>query len=97
MELKKNKKWSMFKTKIEFKKNTKFPLISGVLGIFKKNDFQLLFSESKNKFDVKEKNVFDFLKNYNFELKKKYQIKSASFLCGIKATDNIFVNKSFYV
>ena len=31
------------------------------------------------------------------KLEKKYQIKSASFLSDIRATDNIFVNKNFSV
>jgi len=52
-------------------------------------------SESKDKFDEKEKNVVDFLKIYNFELIKTYKIRSASILSNIKATDNIFLNKKF--
>jgi FkbM family methyltransferase len=52
-------------------------------------------SESKDKFDEKEKSVIDFLSNYNFEMKKKLQIKSFSFLSNLKATDNLFLNKDY--
>ena len=42
---------------------------------------------------------YNQFKKYLFSkiLKKRYEIKSASFLSDIKATDNIFVNKSFSV
>ena len=52
-------------------------------------------SESKDKFDIKEKEVTDFLNSYNFEMKKKYLIKSQSFLSNLKATDNLFLNKNY--
>ena len=51
-------------------------------------------SETKKKFLEKEKSVINFLNSYNFELKKKYQIKSFSILSGLKASDNLFINKS---
>jgi len=75
-------------------------ILNGARNLLERNKIYLIYteiSESKNKFDFKEKTVFDFLKNYNFELKKKYDIKSASFLSDMKATDNIFVNKYFSV
>ena len=40
-------------------------------------------------------NIIDFLSSYNFELKKKYQIKSLSILSDLNASDNLFVNKAF--
>ena len=48
---------------------------------------------AKNFFE-KEKNIINLLNSYNFELKRKYQIKSFSFLSGLKGTDNLFVNKN---
>jgi len=48
---------------------------------------------AKNFFE-KEKNIINLLNSYNFELKRKYQIKSFSFLSDLKASDNLFVNKS---
>ena len=51
-------------------------------------------SETKKRFLEKEKSVIDFLNSYNFELKKKYQIKSFSILSGLKASDNLFINKT---
>ena len=51
-------------------------------------------SESKRKFKEKEESVIDLLNSYNFELKKKYQIKSFSVFSGLRASDNLFVNKS---
>ena len=51
-------------------------------------------SESKRKFKEKEESVIYLLNSYNFELKKKYQIKSFSVFSGLRASDNLFVNKS---
>ena len=75
-------------------------ILKGAKNLLSENKIYLIYteiSESKKEFDRKEKNVLHFLNAYNFELKKRYEIKSASFLSDIKATDNIFVNKSFSV
>ena len=75
-------------------------ILKGAEELLSKNKIFLIYteiSESKSHFNEKEKNVFNFLKKYNFVLKKKYNIKSASFLSDIKATDNIFINKDFSV
>ena len=72
-------------------------ILKGAKNLLSENKIYLIYteiSESKKEFDRKEKNVLHFLNAYNFELKKRYEIKSASFLSDIKATDNIFVNKS---
>ena len=75
-------------------------VLKGAKKLLSENKVNLIYteiSESKKKFKEKEKNVIDFLNTYNFELKKKYQIKSYSFLSDLEATDNIFVNKTISV
>ena len=75
-------------------------ILKGAEKLLLKNKIYLIYteiSESKKEFGKKENTVLDFLNSHNFELKKKYQIKSASFLSDIRATDNIFVNKNFSV
>ena len=70
-------------------------VLKGAQNLLSKNKIKLIYveiSESKKKFDEKERSVINFLSSYNFEIKKKYQIKSYSFLSGLKATDNIFIN-----
>jgi len=71
-------------------------VLKGAAKLLSENKIKLIYveiSESKKKFKEKEKNVIDFLNSYNFEIKRKYQIKSYSFLSGLKATDNLFINK----
>jgi|TARA_B100000959_G_scaffold281031_1_gene344182 FkbM family methyltransferase len=73
-------------------------VLKGAKKLLSENKIYLIYTEiagTKKKFSEKEKSVFDFLNSNNFELKKKYQIKSASFLSDLKVTDNIFVNKTF--
>lgn len=75
-------------------------ILKGAEKLLLQNKIYLIYteiSESKKEFDKKENTVFNFLNRHNFELKKKYQIKSASFLSDIRATDNIFVNKNISV
>ena len=75
-------------------------ILKGAKNLLSENKIYLIYteiSESKKEFNSKEKNVLHFLNAYNFELKKRYVIKSASFLSDIKATDNIFVNKNFSI
>ena len=73
-------------------------VLKGAENLLKQNKINIIYteiSETKKKFLEKEKNVIDFLSSYNFELKKKYQIRSLSVLSNLKATDNLFVNKTF--
>ena len=65
--------------KLNFSKLVSFGMTYKNLNVLKKK-----FNEIKKKFKVKEKNVIDFLNSYNFEIKRKYQIKSYSFLSGLK-------------
>ena len=73
-------------------------VLKGAVKLLGQNKINIIYteiSETKKKFSEKEKNVIDFLNSYNFELKKKYQIKSLSVLSDLKASDNLFVNKAF--
>jgi len=73
-------------------------VLKGAKKLLSENKIYLIYteiSETKKKFGEKEKSVLSFLNSYNFELKKKYEIKSASFLSDLKVTDNIFVSKTF--
>ena len=73
-------------------------VLKGAENLLKQNKINIIYteiSETKKKFLEKEKNVIDFLSSYNFELKKKYQIRSLSVLSNLKATDNLFVNRAF--
>ena len=72
-------------------------VLKGAEKLLSKKKIMLIYveiSESKDKFDEKEKSVIDFLSSYNFVIKKKYQIKSCSFMSNLKATDNLFLNKN---
>ena len=75
-----------------------FNVLKGAENLLKQNKINVIYteiSETKKKFLEKEKNIIDFLNSYNFELKKKYQIRSLSVLSNLKATDNLFVNRAF--
>ena len=75
-----------------------FNVLKGAVKLLKENRINIIYteiSETKKQFLEKEKNIIDFLSSYNFELKKKYQIKSLSILSDLKASDNLFVNKAF--
>ena len=74
-----------------------YNVLKGAQNLLAKNKIKLIYveiSESKNNFAEKERNVFKFLNSFNFEIKRKYQIKSYSFLSNLKATDNLFINKN---
>ena len=71
-------------------------ILKGAKKLLAQNKINIIYteiSETKKRFLEKEKSVIDFLNSYNFELKKKYQIKSFSILSGLRASDNLFVNK----
>ena len=70
-------------------------VLKGAKKLLEQNKINIIYteiSETKKRFLEKEKSVIDFLNSYNFELKKKYQIKSFSILSGLKASDNLFIN-----
>tara|TARA_B100000686_G_scaffold346570_1_gene433530 strand:+ start:321 stop:1031 length:711 start_codon:yes stop_codon:yes gene_type:complete len=72
-------------------------VLKGAKRLLSENKINLIYteiSETKKKFLEKEKSIINFLNSYNFELKKKYQIRSFSVLSGLRATDNLFVNKN---
>ena len=72
-------------------------VLKGAKKLLEQNKINIIYteiSETKKRFLEKEKSITDFLNSYNFELKKKYQIKSFSILSGLKASDNLFINKS---
>ena len=69
-------------------------VLKGAKKLLERNKINIIYteiSETKKRFLEKEKSVIDFLNSYNFELKKKYQIKSFSILSGLKASDNLFI------
>ena len=79
------------------KKISNIDVLKGAVKLLKENRINIIYteiSETKKQFLEKEKNIIDFLSSYNFELKKKYQIKSFSFLSDLKASDNLFINKN---
>jgi len=72
-------------------------VLQGAKNLLSEGKIKLIYveiSESKNKFSLKEKAIIELLNSYNFQLMKKYQIRSFSFLSGLKASDNLFINKS---
>jgi len=72
-------------------------VLKGAEKLLSKNKIKLIYveiSESKKNFQEKEKSVISLLNSYNFELKKKYEIKSFSIFSGLRASDNLFVNRS---
>ena len=72
-------------------------ILKGAKGLLSENRINIIYteiSETKKNFFEKEKSITNLLNSYNFELKRKYQIKSFSVLSGLRATDNLFVNKN---
>jgi len=72
-------------------------VLKGAKRLLSENRINIIYteiSETKRNFFEKEKSIINFLNSYNFELKRKYQIKSFSFLSELKGTDNLFVNKN---
>ena len=51
-------------------------------------------SDTKRNYIKKEKKIINFLKRFNFELVSSYKMKSFSILSGLRANDNIFVNRN---
>ena len=74
-----------------------FNVLKGAEKLLEQNKINIIYteiSETKKKFLEKEKSIIDFLNSYNFKLVKKYQIKSLSILSNLKASDNLFINKT---
>ena len=72
-------------------------VLNGAKRLLSENRINIIYteiSETKKNFFEKEKNITNLLNSYNFELKRKYQIRSFSILSGLKASDHLFVNKS---
>ena len=64
----------------------------------KKNKIKIILIEindKKNHYIKKEKQIINFLKNYNFELVKKRIMFSPSFLSNIRSGDYLLINKKF--
>ena len=72
-------------------------VLQGAKNLLSEDKIKLIYveiSETKQKFVEKERAVIELLTSYNFELIKKYQIKSFGFLSGLQASDNLFINKN---
>ena len=72
-------------------------VLKGAKNLLEQNKINIIYteiSETKKNFAEKEKNIINFLNSFDFELKKKYKIKSFSILSGLKASDNLFINKT---
>jgi hypothetical protein len=64
----------------------------------KKNKIKIILIEindKKNHYTKKEKQIINFLKNYNFELIKKHIMFTPSFLSNMRSGDYLFINKKF--
>ena len=72
-------------------------ILKGAIKLLSENKINVIYTEisdTKKNFIEKEKYIINFLNSYGFELKKKYQIRSFSILSGLRATDNLFVNRN---
>jgi len=72
-------------------------ILKGATKLLSENKINVIYTEisdTKKNFIEKEKYIINFLNSYGFELKKKYQIRSFSILSGLRATDNLFVNRN---
>ena len=72
-------------------------ILKGAVRLLSENKINVIYTEisdTKKNFIEKEKYIINFLNGYGFELKKKYQIRSFSILSGLRATDNLFVNRN---
>ena len=72
-------------------------ILKGAIRLLSENKINVIYTEisdTKKNFLEKEKYIINFLNGYDFELKKKYQIRSLSILSGLRATDNLFVNRN---
>ena len=73
-------------------------ILLGAKELLKENKIHCIYveiAETKSNYNSKENTIINYLKNYNFELKTSFSIKSFSFLSNLKATDNIFINVGF--
>ena len=64
----------------------------------KKNKIKIILIEindKKNHYIKKEKQIINFLKNYNFELVKKRIMFSPSFLSNMRSGDYLLINNNF--
>ena len=72
-------------------------ILKGAIKLLSENKINVIYTEisdTKKNFIEKEKYIINFLNSYGFELKKKYPVRSLSILSGLKATDNLFVNRN---
>ena len=72
-------------------------ILKGAIKLLSENKINVIYTEisdTKKNFIEKEKYIINFLNGYGFELKKKYPMRSFSILSGLKATDNLFVNRN---
>ena len=72
-------------------------VLKGAKRLLSENKINVIYTEisdTKKNFTKKEKYIINFLNSYGFELKKKYPVRSLSILSGLKATDNLFVNRN---
>ena len=72
-------------------------ILKGAIKLLSENKINVIYTEisdTKKNFIEKEKYIINFLNGYGFELKKKYPVRSLSILSGLKATDNLFVNRN---
>ena len=73
-------------------------ILLGAKELLKENKYHSIYveiAETKSNYNSKENTIINYLKNYNFELKTSFSIKSFIFLSNLKATDNIFINVGF--
>ena len=64
----------------------------------KKNKIKIILIEindKKSRYIKKEKQIINFLKNYNFELVKKRIMFSPSFLSNMRSGDYLLINNNF--
>jgi len=73
-------------------------VLRGSEKLLSKNNIKIIYVEiieSKDNYSKKESLVVEYLKKYNFNLKKTYKIKSLSLLSDLKGTDNLFINENY--
>jgi len=91
---KKIKKIDLLKIDTE---GNEYNVLQGTKTLLKKNKIFVIYmeiSDTKRNYIKKEKKIINFLKRFNFELVSSYKMKSFSILSGLRANDNIFVNRN---
>jgi len=91
---KKIKKIDLLKIDTE---GNEYNVLQGTKALLKKNKIFVIYmeiSDTKKNYNKKEKKIINFLKRFNFELVSSYKMKSFSILSGLRANDNIFVNRN---